>query len=177
MALAAAARAAILSPPVALPAVTVGKDGETFDPHPQYSYGYDVQDALTGDSKTQHETRDGDLVRGTYSFVEADGTRRVVDYTADSLNGFNAVVRKEPVLVDAAVVAPAPVAAAATVTSEHAEVKVAHAPVAVHGLHSWAPLPAVALAHAPVAFAGPLAFARTHFGYGLVRTPFGLAYH
>lgn len=57
------------------------------DPHPQYSYGYDVQDSLTGDSKSQYETRDGDVVRGSYSLIEADGTRRIVEYTADPING------------------------------------------------------------------------------------------
>ncbi|XP_076243980.1 larval cuticle protein A3A-like, partial [Calliopsis andreniformis] len=66
-----------------------------YDPHPQYSYAYDVHDSLTGDAKSQQETRDGDIVQGSYSLIEADGTRRIVDYTADSVNGFNAVVRKE----------------------------------------------------------------------------------
>nr|CAD7578272.1 unnamed protein product [Timema californicum] len=66
-----------------------------FDPHPQYSYAYDIQDALTGDSKSQHESRDGDVVQGSYSLVEPDGTRRIVDYTTDPVNGFNAVVHKE----------------------------------------------------------------------------------
>lgn len=51
---------------------------------------------MTGDEKEQHETRDGDFVRGSYSLVEPDGTRRIVQYTADSINGFNAIVSKEP---------------------------------------------------------------------------------
>ncbi|KAJ8683132.1 hypothetical protein QAD02_018924 [Eretmocerus hayati] len=72
------------------------------DPHPQYTYSYDVHDASTGDSKTQSETRDGDVVAGQYSVVDPDGTKRIVDYTADPVNGFNAVVRKEPALVAAA---------------------------------------------------------------------------
>lgn len=67
-----------------------------YDPHPQYNYVYGVQDAVTGDVKQQHEERDGDVVRGGYSFIESDGSRRVVDYVADPVNGFNAVVRKEP---------------------------------------------------------------------------------
>lgn len=67
-----------------------------YDPNPQYSYAYDVQDQLTGDFKSQQETRQGDAVQGTYSLVEPDGTRRTVDYTADD-NGFNAIVHKEPV--------------------------------------------------------------------------------
>lgn len=66
------------------------------DSHPKYSYGYDVQDKLTGDEKSQHETRDGDVVKGRYSFVEADGQKRTVDYTADSVRGFNAIISREP---------------------------------------------------------------------------------
>lgn len=64
--------------------------------YPQYSFGYDVQDAITGDNKNQYEVRDGDVVRGQYSLNDPDGTRRIVDYSADSLSGFNAIVRKEP---------------------------------------------------------------------------------
>lgn len=80
-----------------------------YDPNPQYSYAYDIQDALTGDSKSQHEERSGDVVHGSYSLVEPDGTRRTVDYTADPVNGFNAVVHKEPLGVAVKAVA-APVA-------------------------------------------------------------------
>lgn len=64
--------------------------------HPKYSYAYDVQDKVTGDEKSQHETRDGDVVKGRYSFVEADGQKRTVDYTADSVRGFNAIISREP---------------------------------------------------------------------------------
>lgn len=46
--------------------------------------------------KSQHETRNGDNVEGAYSFIESDGTRRVVHYTADSVHGFNAVVQRQP---------------------------------------------------------------------------------
>lgn len=66
------------------------------DAHPQYSYAYDVADATTGDVKSQQESRDGDVVRGGYSFIESDGSRRIVEYVADPINGFNAVVRREP---------------------------------------------------------------------------------
>lgn len=68
---------------------------EPFDNHPSYSFAYDIQDGVTGDSKSQHESRQGDVVHGSYSFIEADGTKRIVDYTADDHNGFNAVVRRE----------------------------------------------------------------------------------
>lgn len=87
---------------------------EAYDAHPQYSFAYDVQDALTGDSKTQHETRDGDVVQGSYSVVDPDGTKRTVEYTADPQNGFNAVVHREPLAV-AKVAAPAVYAASPVV--------------------------------------------------------------
>ncbi|XP_026332063.1 larval cuticle protein A2B-like isoform X2 [Hyposmocoma kahamanoa] len=87
------------------PAVARVAAVDDYDPNPQYSYAYDIQDALTGDSKSQQETRSGDVVQGSYSLVEPDGTRRVVEYTADPHNGFNAVVHREP--VGAVVKAPA----------------------------------------------------------------------
>lgn len=34
------------------------------------------------------------MVKGQYSVVEADGSIRTVEYTADKHNGFNAVVHK-----------------------------------------------------------------------------------
>lgn len=81
---------------------------EPVDSVPKYSFAYDVQDALTGDSKAHVENRNGDIVQGQYSFNDADGTRRIVDYTADSVNGFKAIVRKEPLV---AIAGPAVVAA------------------------------------------------------------------
>lgn len=78
------------------------------DPHPQYAYAYNVQDAITGDSKSQQEVRDGDVVKGSYSVVDADGSLRTVFYTADPINGFNAIVQRGPVPVPAPVVAAAP---------------------------------------------------------------------
>ena len=62
--------------------------------YPKYKYEYGVKDAHTGDHKSQWETRDGDVVKGEYSLDEADGTKRVVSYTSDKHNGFNAVVKK-----------------------------------------------------------------------------------
>ncbi|CAK1545705.1 unnamed protein product [Leptosia nina] len=87
--------------PVAKYAVAPVAKVEEYDPHPQYSYAYDVQDGLTGDSKTQHESRDGDVVHGSYSVVDPDGHKRTVEYTADPHNGFNAVVHREPIGVKA----------------------------------------------------------------------------
>ncbi|CAG9838986.1 unnamed protein product [Diabrotica balteata] len=82
--------------------------------HPKYSYNYGVADGLTGDQKSQSEIRDGGVVKGSYSVVEPDGSVRVVDYSADDVNGFNAVVKKIGPSLHAA---PAPV------------VPVPHAPV------------------------------------------------
>ncbi|XP_033173694.1 trichohyalin [Drosophila mauritiana] len=68
---------------------------EDYDSRPQYSFAYDVRDSLTGDDKRQEEKRDGDLVKGQYSLIEPDGTRRIVEYTADDVSGFNAIVSKQ----------------------------------------------------------------------------------
>ncbi|CAG9784952.1 unnamed protein product [Diatraea saccharalis] len=68
---------------------------EDYYAYPKYAYEYSIKDPHTGDYKTQHETRDGDVVKGFYSLHEADGTVRIVEYTADKHNGFNAVVKRE----------------------------------------------------------------------------------
>jgi len=88
-------RGAVVPVPVAAAVAPLAKL-EEFDAVPQYSFAYDVQDAVTGDSKAQYETRNGDIVQGSYSLIEADGTRRIVEYTADPINGFNAIVSREP---------------------------------------------------------------------------------
>lgn len=62
--------------------------------YPKYNFEYGVNDPHTGDHKAQWEERDGDVVKGGYMLKEADGTTRVVEYTADDHNGFNAVVKK-----------------------------------------------------------------------------------
>lgn len=82
---------------MSVPVLSKAVDPE-YDPHPKYSYSYDVEDPYTGDSKSQVETRDGDVVKGQYSLLDSDGTRRIVDYSADPVNGFNAVVSKTPVV-------------------------------------------------------------------------------
>ena len=74
--------------------------------------------------------------------MEPDGTVRTVEYTADPVNGFNAVVHKTPLAAPVAKVA-APVAYAAP-----AFAKVA-APVAYAA-------PAVARVAAPLGYASPL---------------------
>jgi hypothetical protein len=98
------------------PVVTQAAVDPQYDPNPQYSYSYSVNDADTGDSKSHEESRSGDSVQGSYSVVESDGSIRRVDYTADADNGFNAVVHRQagaapPPPVPVKSYAPAPVAA------------------------------------------------------------------
>lgn len=61
-----------------------------------YEYEYSVNDPHTGDIKHHKEVRNGHQVRGSYSLIEADGSKRIVDYIADAHTGFNAIVRREP---------------------------------------------------------------------------------
>ena len=60
----------------------------------KYDYGYNIYDPVSGDIKNQYEERLGEFVKGGYSFVEPDGHRRIVEYTADPYRGFNALVRR-----------------------------------------------------------------------------------
>ncbi|CAG4941790.1 unnamed protein product [Parnassius apollo] len=63
-----------------------------YNAHPKYNFAYSVADPHTGDHKSQQESRDGDVVHGSYSLVQPDGSVRKVVYTADDHSGFNAVV-------------------------------------------------------------------------------------
>lgn len=58
--------------------------------------------------KDHNEVSDGrGNVRGTYSLFEADGSRRVVEYTADDVHGFRAEVKRiEPLDHDRKLVVP-----------------------------------------------------------------------
>ncbi|XP_043657265.1 larval cuticle protein A2B [Drosophila teissieri] len=139
----------------------LAKAAEEYDPHPQYKYAYDVQDSLSGDSKSQVEERDGDVVRGEYSLIDADGYKRTVQYTADPINGFNAVVNREP-LVKAVAVAPVVKTVAAPV-AHYAAPAVAHyaAPAVVKTVAPVAhyAAPAVVKTVAPVAhYAAPATY-------------------
>ncbi|XP_054734870.1 larval cuticle protein A2B [Anastrepha obliqua] len=118
---------------------------EPYDPNPQYSFSYDVHDGTTGDVKNQQEVRSGDVVQGAYSLIEPDGTRRIVEYTADPVHGFNAIVRREPIAVKAVapiakVLAPAPLL---------------HAPVIAKAIPAISALPALP-ALPGLALPGPL---------------------
>ncbi|KAG6465059.1 hypothetical protein O3G_MSEX014912 [Manduca sexta] len=124
------------------PAYAPGYQLKHYD-KPKYAFNYGVADHFTGDIKSQHETRDGDVVKGQYSLLEPDGSVRTVDYTADSVHGFNAVVSKSGPSVHAAPAAPrpSPVPVAPTVPAAPA---VPVAPVVPAG-------PAVIVAPAPSA--------------------------
>ncbi|XP_065075100.1 larval cuticle protein A2B-like [Ochlerotatus camptorhynchus] len=129
LALVAVARAGVISSPLttyaAAPTLSYASPivktvvADEYDPNPQYSFSYGVSDALTGDQKSQQESRNGDVVQGSYSLVDADGYKRIVDYTADPIHGFNAVVRREPlgqIATKAVIAQPAYASYAAPVT-------------------------------------------------------------
>ena len=69
-----------------------GHGHEDYHAHPAYKFEYGVKDTKTGDHKAAWEHRDGDKVVGEYSLDEADGTKRIVKYTSDKHNGFQAAV-------------------------------------------------------------------------------------
>lgn len=124
---------------------------------PKYTYSYDVQDSVTGDIKGQYETRDGDAVAGAYSLVDPDGFKRTVKYTADALNGFNAVVEREPLVQK--VIAPAPVA----VTRVAAIAPVQHL--------AYAPLRRLAYAPVQRLAVNPLAYYQTPLATQFAQAP------
>ncbi|KAF5297738.1 hypothetical protein FQR65_LT09912 [Abscondita terminalis] len=71
-----------------------GIHGPTIDyiAKPDYAYSYGIDDSKTGNSHSRQESRIGDSVNGEYTVLEADGTMRVVQYTSDPHNGFQAQV-------------------------------------------------------------------------------------
>ncbi|XP_043250029.1 larval cuticle protein A3A-like [Colletes gigas] len=115
----------------AIPAPAAVVRTENYDPNPQYSFSYSVADGLTGDNKAQEETRNGDVVQGSYSLIEPDGSRRVVSYAADPINGFNAVVQKDPSITVKTATAVRPVLARPTSVIAAAAPSAAAATVAV----------------------------------------------
>ncbi|CAK1604382.1 unnamed protein product [Parnassius mnemosyne] len=98
----------------AVPVAKVLTHREEENAYPKYDFSYSVADGHTGDNKSQQESRDGDVVKGSYSFHEADGSIRTVEYSADDHNGFNAVVHNSAPTAAPAVIktpvyaAPAP---------------------------------------------------------------------
>ncbi|GFG29890.1 hypothetical protein Cfor_09912 [Coptotermes formosanus] len=117
-----------------------------YDLNPQYSYSYSVNDASTGDSKSHGESRSGDLVQGSYSVVESDSSIRRVDYSADDVNGFNAVVHRA---VGAVAPPPVPVKSVASVPAAPLVARIASSASAVPAL-AVKPIPEVTLQSVPV---------------------------
>ncbi|XP_050307183.1 cuticle protein 19-like [Anthonomus grandis grandis] len=105
--------AAIAAPAYAhaAPALVKAAPAVDYVTYPKYEFKYGVADGHTGDQKTQSEVRDGDVVKGQYSLVEADGTVRTVTYTADDHTGFNAVVTRSGHASHPVAVAPKVIAA------------------------------------------------------------------
>lgn len=124
---------------LAAPALAVAKvaEPEPYDPNPQYSFSYGVTDHKTGDSKQQEETLVDGVVHGSYSLAEPDGTIRKVTYTADKVNGFNAVVEKKGVATVAVAKPALAVAAVPAIT------KIAYAAPAIAKIGYAAPAIAV----------------------------------
>jgi len=77
---------------------------------------------------------------GQYSLVEPDGSIRTVDYTADSIHGFNAVVTKSGPTVHAQAVVANPI--------------VAHKPILAH-YEPQVVKHVAPVAHAPLVVASP----------------------
>merc|ERR1740128_899060 len=121
-------------PAVAAVRLATADLNQGYDLNPQYNFGYSVADTLTGDAKTRQESRDGDVVRGSYSVADPDGRIRTVTYTADAEHGFVAKVTYDgqegtvaiPFDAPAVAAAPAvaPVAVAAPVVSNDAVIAV-----------------------------------------------------
>ncbi|CRL01370.1 CLUMA_CG014510, isoform A [Clunio marinus] len=61
-----------------------------------YEFNYNVNEPSTGDVKFQQEHADNGAIKGVYKLNDADGFLRIVEYTADDVNGFKANVRREP---------------------------------------------------------------------------------
>ncbi|GLV34849.1 Ccp84Ab [Carabus blaptoides fortunei] len=136
---------------------------DSYDPNPQYSFEYGVQDSLTGDSKKQVESRSGDVVKGSYSLVDPDGTLRTVHYTADPINGFNALVSRQRLgaKIAAPITLSAPVTRIATPIATPLAIaapKLSRA-ISTSSISLGAPLPRIAAA--PLALSGPIGLTTT----------------
>ncbi|CAH0728866.1 unnamed protein product, partial [Brenthis ino] len=64
-----------------------GHDHIDYFTHPKYDFEYKVVDHHTGDIKSQHESRDGDVVKGYYALHQPDGSERAVHYHGDHHTG------------------------------------------------------------------------------------------
>ncbi|XP_013191906.2 cuticle protein 7 [Amyelois transitella] len=89
-----------------------------------YTFEYSVDDRHYGDMKSHRETRDGDVIKGSYSLLQPDGTQRIVEYTVDKKSGFKAKVRYEGKPVSSPPkIKPAPVAEVVYASSQAPDAK------------------------------------------------------
>lgn len=81
---------------VAVASAGIIADYQQYEQPANYQFNYEVHDTHTGDIKRQYEVAKDGHITGEYSLVEPDGIhRRVVSYTANDLEGFNAKVHRE----------------------------------------------------------------------------------
>ncbi|XP_053675348.1 putative uncharacterized protein DDB_G0294196 [Anopheles nili] len=84
------------------------EDQEDYDPNPSYQFGFDVKDDEFTNYQNRKETRDGNVIKGSYSVVDSDGFIRTVTYTADPKEGFKAEVSRQPTDIVVKIPTPAP---------------------------------------------------------------------
>ena len=77
-------------------------------PSPSYQFGFDVKDDEFTNYQNRKESRNGNVIKGSYSVVDSDGFIRTVTYTADPKEGFKAEVVREPTDIVIKVPTPAP---------------------------------------------------------------------
>merc|ERR1712213_165155 len=152
----AAAPVAYTAAPVQVaPAAVQGSQYHAQDDAGQYSFGYNDGSSV----KQEIKTADG-VIRGAYSYVDADGIVQNVNYIADAL-GFRVGATNLPVHhVDAPVEAAAPVQAAAASPVIAPEVSYAYLPYASNYGYS-VPAAAPAPVAAPVVASAPVVAAAT----------------
>jgi hypothetical protein len=81
---------------------------EDYDPSPSYQFGFDVKDDEFTNYQNRKESREGNVIKGSYSVVDSDGFIRTVTYTADPKEGFKAEVVREPTDIVVKFPTPAP---------------------------------------------------------------------
>merc|ERR1711963_578197 len=65
--------------------IRAGTYGEMFDENPQYNFNFKVADETEQTYMSQDETRDGDTVTGSYSYVDPLGSLIIVTYQAGAM--------------------------------------------------------------------------------------------
>ncbi|XP_065204896.1 cuticle protein 7-like [Planococcus citri] len=112
---------------------------DTYDANSNYNFQYAVADPITGDQKSQSETRNGETVQGYYQLLEPDGSYRTVSYVSDPVGGFRAQVSKNGAPGAPAKIAPVP--AASTVVKTVVPAPEPYVPAASSSYVSYAAYP------------------------------------